>query len=152
MHPSAQKDHKNLTELKWQLDALQIHAKLQPTEVDAENNLLKELEKDYGMFDDNKKLHMRNINDTLTLHDVVNFHEIITSQAKDPAFNISQANNLGIVGSNNDIFSKNQARRPLTAKAASNSTDRSKGFQNQQFKRQPNRQSSAKKRNKNDKY
>ena len=47
--------------------------------MDAENNLLKELEKDYGMFDDNKKLHMRNINDRLTLHDVVNFHEIITS-------------------------------------------------------------------------
>ena len=120
MHPSAQKDHKNLTELKWQLDALQIHAKLQPTEVDAENNLLKELEKDYGMFDDNKKLHMRNINDRLTLHDVVNFHEIITSQARDPALNISNTNNFGIIGRNNETFSKKMTRRPQTAKANSN--------------------------------
>ena len=85
LHPSAQKEHKNLTEIKWKLDALQIHARLQPTEVDAENNLLKELDKDYGMFDDNKKLHMRNLNEKLTLHDVVNFHEIITSQAREAA-------------------------------------------------------------------
>ena len=59
---------------------MQIHAKLQPAEVDAENNLLRELDKDYGMFDDNKALHMRNLNGQLTLHDVVNFHEIIRAQ------------------------------------------------------------------------
>ena len=69
-----------MTELRWKLDALQIHAKLQPAEVDAENNLLRELDKDYGMFDDNKALHMRNINKQLSLHDVVNFHEIIRAQ------------------------------------------------------------------------
>ena len=69
-----------MTELRWKLDALQIHAKLQPAEVDAENNLLRELDKDYGMFDDNKVLHMRNINKQLSLHDVVNFHEIIRAQ------------------------------------------------------------------------
>lgn len=44
-------------------------------------NLLKELEKDYGMFDydEKRKLHMRQLNDKLSLNDVVSFHEIISS-------------------------------------------------------------------------
>lgn len=121
MHPDAQKDHKNLKELKWKLDALQIHAKLQPTEVEPDNNLLKELDKDYGMFDDNKRLHMRNINNKLSLHDVVNFHEIITSHVKDSGL-ISPINkNLGIIVGNGNHFDKH--RRPQTAKANSNSSN-----------------------------
>ena len=46
------------------LDALQIHARLQPTETIEGKNLLRELDRDYGMFDlrKNKNLHMRNLN------------------------------------------------------------------------------------------
>ena len=72
------------------------------------------------MFDDNKKLHMRNINDKLTLNDVVNFHEIITSQSRDPMMGNSPINNLGVIGRGNEIHNRNQ-KRPSTAKATSNS-------------------------------
>ena len=71
-----------MSELNWQLRALRIHAKLQPAETDPDNNLLKELDKDYGMFEDVKHLHMRNINEKLTLNDVVSFHEIIEAPTK----------------------------------------------------------------------
>ena len=82
MHPQAQRHHARISEIDWQFQALQIHAKLQPTEADKESNLLDELKKDYGMFDNNKKMHMRNLNRDLTLHDVVNFHEIISPGAQ----------------------------------------------------------------------
>jgi len=41
---------------------------------------LRELEKDYGMFDQNERMHMRNLNEQLSLKDVVNFHEIIVKK------------------------------------------------------------------------
>lgn len=40
-----------LDEMRWRFEALQIHAKLQPSEVPEDNNLLRELDKNYGMYD-----------------------------------------------------------------------------------------------------
>lgn len=77
-HPKDQKYQQRMTEIKWMLDALQIHARLQPTETIEGKNLLRELDRDYGMFPrKNKMLHMRNLNNQLSLQDVVGFHEII---------------------------------------------------------------------------
>ena len=78
--------------------------------------MLRELDKDYGMFDNNKKMHMRNLDHELGLHDVVNFHEIITLQ--------DHHYDKDVVPEDKSLTQaqEKRKRRPLTAKAASMTT------------------------------
>ena len=83
LHPDHVKEQQNLEMVRDQFLTLKYHRNLNP---EKDNTKLVENleEKAFGLDDSrNNKLHMRNINEQLSLIEVENYHSLIAAQSSD---------------------------------------------------------------------